>query len=83
MQFGEFSSISENWDSYPILTFPEVPTVETIILDQPEEPNLGAGEATQGPTPAAIGNAIFDATGIRIREIPFLPDRLRSLALKD
>ena len=83
VQFGEFSSISENWDSYPILTFPEVPTVETIILDQPEEPNLGAGEATQGPTPAAIGNAIFDATGIRMREIPFLPDRLRSLALKD
>jgi len=83
VQFGEFSSISENWDSYPILTFPEVPTVETIILDQPEEPNLGAGEATQGPTPAAIGNAIFDATGIRMREIPFLPDRLRRLALKD
>jgi len=83
VQLGEFASISENWDSYPILTFPEVPTVETIILDQPEEPNLGAGEATQGPTPAAISNAIFDATGIRIREIPFLPDLLRSLALKD
>jgi nicotinate dehydrogenase subunit B len=83
VQFGEFASISQNWDSYPILTFPETPTVETIILDQPREPSLGAGEATQGPTPAAISNAIFDATGIRIREIPFLPERLRSLAMRE
>lgn len=83
VQFGEYASISDNWDSYPILTFPEIPTVETLILDRPEEPSLGAGEATQGPTPAAISNAIFDATGIRIRAIPFLRDRLRSLALKD
>ena len=82
VRFGEYASISDNWDSYPILTFPEVPTVETIVLDQPDAPCLGAGEATQGPTPAAIGNAIFDATGIRIRDIPFLPERLRSLALK-
>ena len=83
MLFGEYASISDDWESYPILTFPEIPTVETLILDQPQEPSLGAGEATQGPTPAAISNAIFDATGIRIREIPFLPEKLRSLALKD
>ena len=83
VQFGEYASISDDWESYPILTFPEIPTVETLILDQPQEPSLGAGEATQGPTPAAISNAIFDATGIRIREIPFLPEKLRSLALKD
>ena len=83
VQFGEYASISDDWESYPILTFPEIPTVETLILDQPQEPSLGAGEATQGPTPAAISNAIFDATGIRIREIPFLPGKLRSLALKE
>jgi len=81
VQFDEYSSTCENWDSYPIMTFSEIPTVETIILDHPDEPCLGAGEATQGPTPAAISNAIFDATKIRIREIPFLPDRLRHQAL--
>ncbi len=81
VQFDEYASVSDNWDSYPILTFPEVPTIETILLNQLGAPSLGAGEATQGPSPAAIGNAVFDATGIRIREIPFLPERMRSLAL--
>lgn len=79
--FDEKGSISRNWDSYPILSFSEIPTVSTVILDQPGSPSLGAGEATTGPTPAAIANAIYDATGIRIREMPFLPDLLRRLAL--
>ena len=81
--FDEFATASTDWDSYPILGFTEVPTVEVHLLDHPELPSLGAGEATQGPTPAAIANAIFDATGIRLREIPFTPDRLRTAALED
>lgn len=70
-----------DWDDYPILRFPEIPTIDIHLLDHPDQPSLGAGEATAGPTPAAIANAIFDATGLRIRRIPFLPDALRQLAL--
>ena len=79
--FDQTGSISRNWDSYPILNFSEVPTIATVVLDQPGSPSLGAGEASTGPTPAAIANAIYHATGIRIREVPFLPDQLRRLAL--
>jgi nicotinate dehydrogenase subunit B len=70
-----------DWDSYPILTFPEIPTVDVKLLDQPHEPSVGAGEATQGPTPAAISNAIYNATKVRLRDMPFTPERLRSNAL--
>ncbi len=70
-----------DWDSYPILTFSEVPDVETLLLDRPGEPFLGAGEATQGPTAAAIANAVFAAVGVRLRDIPFTPARLQDAAL--
>ncbi len=80
--FDAFSTTSSDWESYPILTFPEVPSVEVVLLDHPEAPSVGAGEATQGPTPAAIANAICDAVGIRLREVPFTPDRLKSAALE-
>lgn len=82
VQFDEFATVSTDWASYPVLTFPEIPTVEVSLIDRPELPSLGAGEATQGPTPAAIANAISDAVGIRLREIPFTADRLRSAALQ-
>jgi CO/xanthine dehydrogenase Mo-binding subunit len=72
---------SIDWDTYPILTFAEAPEVETVLLDQPGHPFLGAGEATQGPTAAAIANAVYDAVGIRLRDIPFTPERLRNTAL--
>ncbi len=68
---------SVDWESYPILTFPETPTIETVLLDRPGEPWLGAGEGTQGPTPAAIANAVFDAVGVRLRDVPFTPERVR------
>ena len=67
-----------DWESYPILTFPEVPEVETVLINQPGRPYLGSGEAVHGPTPAAIANAVFDATGVRLREIPFTPDRVKA-----
>jgi len=69
---------SRDWDSYPILGFDEVPDVDTILLDRPGAPVLGAGEATQGPTPAAIANALFHACGLRCRDLPLTPERVRA-----
>jgi CO/xanthine dehydrogenase Mo-binding subunit len=69
---------SRNWDDYPILTFAEVPEVEVALIDRPELPPLGAGEGTQGPTAAAIGNAIYNAMKVRLRDMPFTRERLIS-----
>jgi nicotinate dehydrogenase subunit B len=69
---------SLDWQSYPILGFPEVPEVELVLLDRKDRTSRGAGEATTGPTPAAIANAVFDACGARLRDTPFTPARLRS-----
>jgi nicotinate dehydrogenase subunit B len=71
---------STDWQSYPIVRFGEIPELETVLLDRPGEPWLGAGEASQGPTAAAIANAIFDATGLRMRDLPLTPERLRRAA---
>jgi CO/xanthine dehydrogenase Mo-binding subunit len=78
VRFDRVRVTSTDWESYPILRFPEVPTVETVLLDRPGEPYLGSGEAAQPPTPAAIANAVFDAVGVRLRDIPFTPDRVRA-----
>jgi CO/xanthine dehydrogenase Mo-binding subunit len=67
---------SLDWSGYHILTFPEVPAIETVLIDRPEEDALGAGEPAICPVPAAIGNAIFDATGVRLRTVPFTPERV-------
>jgi nicotinate dehydrogenase subunit B len=73
---------SIDWDSYPILRISETPEIETIVLDRPGQPFLGAGEVVQGPVAAALANAIYDATGIRVRDLPFTPARLRRAALE-
>lgn len=70
---------SVDWDSYPVLPFGETPTVETHLLRRPGAAFLGAGEASTGPTPAAIANAVYRATGLRLRQTPFRPERLRAL----
>ncbi len=72
--------LSRDWESYPIMTFSEVPEIETVLIDRPDQPFLGSGEATQGPTAAAIANAIFDAVGLRLRRLPFTQDRVREAA---
>ncbi len=72
---------SRDWDSYPILGFDNVPSFETVLIDPGRQPFLGAGEATAGPTAAAIANAVHAATGLRLRRIPFTPDELRAAAL--
>lgn len=72
---------SRDWDSYPILRFGNVPEVETILVDRPDMPSLGAGEASVAPAGAAIANAIFDATNLRLCRLPFTPDAIRAAAL--
>jgi CO/xanthine dehydrogenase Mo-binding subunit len=68
---------SVDWRSYPILTFPELPRIELDIVDRPELPPFGAGEAASAPVPAALANAVFDAVGARIRTVPMTPARVR------
>lgn len=67
---------SKDWISYPILSLGHSPRVEVALIDHPEEAPLGAGEAVQGPAGAAIANAVYHATGIRVRELPILPKNL-------
>ena len=69
---------SVDWRSYPILRFREAPIIETVLLDRPDQPFLGVGEALQGQVAAAIANAVFDAVGVRLRTIPFRPERVRA-----
>ena len=69
---------SRDWSGYPILRFPAVPArVDVVIMDRPGMPYLGTGEAGQGPTSAAIANAIWDATGRRLRDLPLSPGRVK------
>lgn len=74
--FDRTRVLSDSWERYPILGFAEAPEVEVAILDQPGEPSLGAGEASLGPTAAAIANAVCDAIGVRVRALPITPQRV-------
>jgi CO/xanthine dehydrogenase Mo-binding subunit len=67
---------SLDWVSYPILRFPEVPELDVLLIDRREVAPLGAGELSTVPIPAAIANAVFDATGARLRDVPFTPQRV-------
>ncbi len=69
---------SVDWTSYPILTFSEVPPIDVQLIERPGTPFLGTGEASQGPTGAALANAVFDACGARLRDIPFSPARVKA-----
>src|SRR4029079_8708743 len=69
--FDKTHRASFDWSAYPILRFPAVPgRVAVHVIDRPGEPFLGAGEAAQGPAAAALGNAVADALGVRIRDLP-------------
>lgn len=72
---------SRDWDTYPILRFDNVPEMETVVMERPGDPFLGAGEGTSAPTVAAIANAVYNATGIRLRRLPFTPDAIKQAAL--
>jgi nicotinate dehydrogenase subunit B len=77
VSFDHARVTSRDWTGYPILTFPEVPEIEVVLLNHPAEETLGAGEAAQGPTAAAIANAVANATGRRIRDLPLSADRIK------
>ncbi|MFW0757554.1 molybdopterin cofactor-binding domain-containing protein [Pseudomonas sp. H11T01] len=74
--FEESTVASKEWGGYPILTFPEVPQIDVLMMPRQNEPPMGAGESASVPSAAAIANAIFDATGIRFRELPITPERV-------
>jgi len=69
---------SVDWASYPIMRFPDMPKVDIELIDRPGEPAWGVGEPAPVVVPAAIANAIFDATGARIRSVPMTPDKVKS-----
>jgi CO/xanthine dehydrogenase Mo-binding subunit len=79
VRFDRVRVTSSDWERYPILRFPEVPAVEVVLLDRPDLPSVGAGEAAQGPTAGAIGNAVADALGVRVRDLPITPERVMAL----
>ena len=68
--FDRAEITSANWDGYPILRFTETPEVRVRIVDAPGQPEAGAGELAQGPVAGAIGNAVADAIGVRVRDLP-------------
>ncbi|MEO9653515.1 molybdopterin cofactor-binding domain-containing protein [Marinomonas sp.] len=77
VSFNKDSVMDKEWGAYPILTFPEMPDVDIVMADKPEEPPQGAGESASVPSAAAIANAIFDATGVRMRQPPFTADKMK------
>lgn len=76
VKFDRTRILTRTWEHYPILRFSESPLVDTIIIDRPAEPSLGMGEAVAGPTAAAIANAVYDAIGVRVRDLPMTRDRV-------
>jgi len=78
VKFDRSRVTSVNWASYPILTTKEVPQIQVALLDRPTLPPLGAGEAATAPVAAALANAVFDATGGRLRSAPFTPERVKA-----
>jgi nicotinate dehydrogenase subunit B len=74
VRFGPDGITSLSWDSYPVLRFSEIPQVDVIVIDRPDQPSVGAGECTAGPVAGAIANGLFAAIGVRARTLP-LTDR--------
>jgi CO/xanthine dehydrogenase Mo-binding subunit len=79
VRFDRTGIKSRNWETYPILTMMEAPKVEVELINRPGERPLGAGEGSQGPAVAAIANAFANATGKRLRDLPFTPDRVKKV----
>ena len=78
VRFDQARVTSVDFASYPLLRFPDVPDIAIDLVIRPTDPPLGAGEAAATPVPAALANAVFDATGIRLRTVPFTPERVKS-----
>lgn len=76
VSFDRAGVASREWGSYPIIKFPDLPKIDVLLLPRQNEEPRGAGESASVPSAAAIANAIFDATGVRFRQLPFTPDRI-------
>ncbi|MEA2863815.1 MAG: hypothetical protein QOC84_1771 [Bradyrhizobium sp.] len=76
VRFDHQRITSNTWAAYPILRFSEVPEVQVELIQRSDSEPLGAGEAAHGPVSAAIANAVFDALGVRVRDLPITRDRL-------
>ena len=83
VRFDRRQVTSNDWESYPILRFSEAPEIDVEVIDRPEEPSLGAGEAAQGPTAGAIGNAVAAAVGVRVRDLPLTPEAMVAAIERD
>ena len=80
--FDRSNVTSLDWDGYPIIRFMDAPTVDVILIDRPNLRATGSGEPSVNPIGPAIGNAVFDAVGIRLRALPMSPKRVKA-ALAD
>lgn len=76
VEFSDTAVISREWGGYPLITFPEVPDIDVLLVPRPDEPPLGVGESASVPSAAAIANAVYDATGVRFRELPLTPEAI-------
>lgn len=76
VKFDRSRVTSVDWNSYPILRFPDVPNIHVELINRPEETPWGAGEMSATVVPAAISNAVYDAIGVRMRSVPFVPQKV-------
>lgn len=82
LAFNRSTVTSVDWEGYPIIRFPQVPEIVIDMIDRPAEKPWGAGEPSAAVVPSAISNAVFDATGVRMRSVPFTPMKVKS-AMRD
>ena len=76
VSFERGAVTAREWGAYPIIKFPDLPRIDVLMLPRQDQPPLGVGESASVPSAAAIANAIYDATGVRFRELPFTPERI-------
>jgi nicotinate dehydrogenase subunit B len=82
VRFDETQITSRDWSSYPILRYDSVPElVDVHVINRPDEPFLGTGEAGMGPIPAAIANAVANATGLRLCDLPLTAAKVKAAML--
>jgi nicotinate dehydrogenase subunit B len=77
-KFAQSGVTSLDFVTYPIARFPDIPEIEIVLIENRDHPCLGVGESASVPSAGAIGNAIFDAIGVRVRQVPFTPQRVKS-----
>jgi CO/xanthine dehydrogenase Mo-binding subunit len=78
LKWGPNGITSRDWESYPVIRFNHMPKLDLHIINRPDVEVMGAGEVLITNGPAGIANAIFDATGVRLRQVPFTPARVRA-----